>query len=278
MVRVRVEYSDGKCRGGLLTLEHCIGRPMWHAPPNPSYHESLVRYDDDSWLLVRLSTSPKYDRPESDVDAFDENSNAVRLSNADTLRWFERQGMRPPHNLFSRLIEHKHISLAEIFGETSPGAVPCDDDVEGRVVGECEVPDPQAKAEAAHGDQANSKSSEPAVGPAAPTHRKMVVSFQLEEERGLKLNIRVENAPDEARSVFQVRGPTRARVAYMVFSQPGQDHTWLALLKAGLHAGYWKNTSQDTIRRQASRIVEALPSYLKGYWSQSSTGVRWESP
>jgi hypothetical protein len=161
MTRVHVYYSDGRHRGGLLTLETCIGRLQWHAPPNLNYQESLVHYGDDCWFLVRQSTSPQYDRPESDTDAVDEASSAVRLSNADTLRWFAKSECQPPEHLLNRLLANKHVRLTDMLDDEPLPSEPCHEARE-------QESGLEGRAEPVRGHSLTAQGS--AAFPAAPEH------------------------------------------------------------------------------------------------------------
>src|SRR5688500_14256112 len=103
MTRVRVYYPDGVFRGGLLTVEKYRRCRMWHAPPHPHYTETLIDNEGGSWYLVQLSKSPQYDRPETDIDAFDSESKALCFSDTEAMAWFEQQMIAPPSSLVERI-------------------------------------------------------------------------------------------------------------------------------------------------------------------------------
>jgi hypothetical protein len=58
-------------------------------------------------------------------------------------------------------------------------------------------------------------------------------------------------------------------------SEPDKTMAWREILTTGLTAGWWKIASPDTLRRHGSRICDALPAALRGYWDQDTKGVRW---
>jgi hypothetical protein len=74
-----------------------------------------------------------------------------------------------------------------------------------------------------------------------------------------------------------IRGRTKAYLAKALIEQPNQDHTWRALAKMGMSAGYWVLTNPKSLQRAGQRIQSMLPAGLKGRWQQSERGARWDS-
>jgi hypothetical protein len=72
-----------------------------------------------------------------------------------------------------------------------------------------------------------------------------------------------------------VRGRTLAWLLKLVLDQPGQTHSWSDLMKVGNNARHWLHTSPAAVRRSGTRVHTALPSWAKGHWQQSMTGVCW---
>jgi hypothetical protein len=105
MTRVRVYYPDGVFRGGFLTVEkyNRVRHRMWDGPPHPHYTETLIDNEGGSWYLLQISKSPQYDRPETNIDAFDSESRALCFSDREAMSWFEQQGIAPPANLVERV-------------------------------------------------------------------------------------------------------------------------------------------------------------------------------
>lgn len=104
-LKIRVEYSDGVFRGGLLKLNsaqlHCR---MWRGNPHPHFSEWMMDYSghdnpshEGSWFLLKMAT--KQDLSGPPCDQFDSNSFGIKLSPPEAVRWFRRHDYSVPPDL-----------------------------------------------------------------------------------------------------------------------------------------------------------------------------------
>lgn len=103
---IGIHDSDGMHRGGVVELERISYCLVWPGPPHPHYRETMVDYSGHgqpstprSWLLLRMSKFPELAGHRDDGTLRDEASHALRLTAAEAVAWFERQGIDVPPDL-----------------------------------------------------------------------------------------------------------------------------------------------------------------------------------
>lgn len=109
-MKIRVYDSDGTYRGGLFKLDvfnrHTCR--VWDAPPHRDYHEMLFDISNGKlhpgcWYRVQMSHHPDLTGSEECDDLMDHNSRALRFSEFEALKWFERHALMPPEDLVQRV-------------------------------------------------------------------------------------------------------------------------------------------------------------------------------
>ena len=102
-MKIHAYDSEGNILQGLLNT-NCIGPNYrkWRGSSLPHHDEFLVDYSPDqtgSWFLIRWSHTPEISGSKECDDEFDDNSNALRRSPEQAVRWLRDNGHEPPSDL-----------------------------------------------------------------------------------------------------------------------------------------------------------------------------------
>ena len=108
--KLRVLYSDGKSRGGLLKLWTIdpTARRIWDGRPAVGFREQLVAPEDgaEEWLLLRFSNKPEYEWNADGQIEIDHASVAIAYNPAERAadgaalaEWFRGQGVPVPEDV-----------------------------------------------------------------------------------------------------------------------------------------------------------------------------------